>query len=332
MEEYDAIIIGAGLSGCALGKLLLEKKQKVLIIEKEDINKKKLCGGLLTEKSYKLLNEIYKDEVKRLSFLEINNFSVKSNDLTLNFHNKKIYTIYRQDLDKFVIKQYLKSGGKLVNKIKYKKIDFKNKIIYTNNNKYKYNHLIGADGIFSQLRLDLTKKQQEKNLALETFVKKNNQSLQIEFLNDFKGYIWTIPNDNNTILGMGDIFQNINFKNKFEKHLKSNYKIKGAFLPTGNDILLRKDNVYFVGDAAGLIFPITGEGIYYALFSAYKLSNNINNNLYQKEMKKEIIKIKKYFYLNKLVYNYKLRNFLFKKYNKSKIITKLINKFIKEIL
>jgi flavin-dependent dehydrogenase len=36
-------------------------------------------------------------------------------------------------------------------------------------------------------------------------------------------------------------------------------------LPTGTEILLSIDNIYFLGDAAGLIHPFTGEGIYYAL-------------------------------------------------------------------
>ncbi len=36
MEEYDTIIIGGGLAGCCLGKLLLEKKEKVLIIERKE--------------------------------------------------------------------------------------------------------------------------------------------------------------------------------------------------------------------------------------------------------------------------------------------------------
>lgn len=41
MKNYDTIIIGAGLSGCTLGNLLLRKNQKVLLIEQKDILKKR---------------------------------------------------------------------------------------------------------------------------------------------------------------------------------------------------------------------------------------------------------------------------------------------------
>ncbi len=48
----------------------------------------------------------------------------------------------------------------------------------------------------------------------------------------------------------------------------ANAKVKGAFLPLGD---FRRDptfgNVLFVGDAAGLVDPMTGEGIAYALES-----------------------------------------------------------------
>jgi flavin-dependent dehydrogenase len=46
MEYFDTIIIGAGLAGCTLGNLLLNKKQTVMIVESQDLKKKnKLCGG-----------------------------------------------------------------------------------------------------------------------------------------------------------------------------------------------------------------------------------------------------------------------------------------------
>ncbi len=41
-------------------------------------------------------------------------------------------------------------------------------------------------------------------------------------------------------------------------------------------MLLHKHNVPFIGDGAGLIPPITDEGIYYALYLAYMLSKKMN--------------------------------------------------------
>lgn len=193
--------------------------------------------------------------------------------------------------------------------------------------------MVGADGIFSQLRKEVTKRQQNKNFALEAYIDKKDTPLQIHFLNHFKGYAWMIPNGKNTILGIGDVYGNVHLKDEFITlfHLNEE-KIKGAFLPTGDDILLERNGVYFIGDAAGLIAPITGEGIYYALLSAYQLSKNSNTMLYQKKMKKEIRTTKKILKTKKLVYNDTLRAFLFKKYNQSKVINKCINAFVQKIL
>ena len=335
MEKYDTIIIGGGLAGCSLGKLLLKKHHKVLIIEKQDINKKKkLCGGLVTIKAYNLLEIIYGDSIKNLPFKKLKGFNVLNNDLSINFDNCEIYSIAREDLDRFALEQYIENGGKIIDKNTYNQIDLENKILTINEEKYQYTNLVGADGIFSQLRKELVNKQQEKNFALETYIATNN-NLQVDFLDNFWGYAWIIPNSKNTIIGIGDVSKNTNIKDTFFKHFnidEKNDNLKGAFLPTGNDILLEYNNVYFIGDAAGLISPITGEGIYYALISAYNLSNNIDNNLYKKSMKKEIKNIQKYLFLKKFVYNTKLRNFLFKKYNKSKLITICINKFVKSLL
>lgn len=335
MEKYDTIIIGGGLAGCSLGKLLLKKQHKVLIIEKQDINKKKkLCGGLITTKAYNLLQIIYGDLIKDLPFKKLKGFNILNNDLSIEFNNYENYSISREDLDKFTLEQYIENGGEIIDKSTYNDIDLENKVLTVNEEKYQYSTLVGADGIFSQLRKELVNKQQEKNFALETYIPINN-NLQIDFLDNFCGYAWIIPNLKNTIIGIGDVSKNTNIKDTFFKHFnisEKNKQLKGAFLPTGNDILLEYNNVYFIGDAAGLISPITGEGIYYALISAYNLSNNIDANLYKKSMKKEIKNIRKYYFFKKFVYNTKLRKFLFKKYNKSKLITICIDKFAKSLL
>jgi len=75
MNKYDVVIIGAGLSGCTLGYLLRKQNKKILIIEKQRLKKKdKLCGGLLSEKSYNLLKEIFKFEDKNLDLKKYGRF------------------------------------------------------------------------------------------------------------------------------------------------------------------------------------------------------------------------------------------------------------------
>lgn len=194
--------------------------------------------------------------------------------------------------------------------------------------------MVGADGIFSNVRFDIQNRYQKKNFAVEKYINLNqNNSLKIFFISKFKGYAWNIPNNKKCVIGLGSVVQKTDLKNDFISffNLKDDTNIKGAFLPTGNDILLNKDNIYFIGDAAGLISPITGEGIYFALASAYNLANNMNKN-YKKSMKKIKFNIKLQFLFKISIFNTPLRNFFFKLYNKNKIVTMIIDFIIRIIL
>lgn len=59
-HSHDVLIIGAGPAGSTLGYLLTEKKLDVLIIDRAQFPKPKLCGGALTWKTRKLLEEAYR--------------------------------------------------------------------------------------------------------------------------------------------------------------------------------------------------------------------------------------------------------------------------------
>lgn len=334
MECYDTIIVGAGLAGCTLGNLLLNKNEKVLILENQDIKKKnKLCGGIITVKAYKLLCKIYGNKLEKIGFKNFNTFKVKNNSITKEIKNQIIYSICRKDLDDFVVNEFLKNGGKILDNINYDTIDFKNKIIYISDNSFKYNNLVGADGIFSKVRKDLTGKKQRMNFAIESKNNSKNEMIQIGFLDYFKGYAWSIPNNKMNLIGLGDISQNKNIKSTFLNyfHLENDTSMRGSFLPTGNNIFLKKGNTFFIGDAAGLASPVIGEGIYYAVSSAYNLSKSMNV-FYRCRMLKDRFIIFSHRISKLLIYNTYIRNFFYKFYGNSKTITFLINLALKILL
>lgn len=334
MEHYDTIIVGAGLAGCTLGNLLLNKNKKIIIIENQDLKRKsKLCGGIVTDKAYRLLFKIYGNKLEKIYFKKFDTFNVKNNGIIKEIKNQSIYTIYRKDLDDFVVNEFKQKGGKILDNTNYEKIDFKNKIIYISGKAFKYNNLVGADGIFSKVRNDLTGKMQKMNFAIESESFTKNEMIQIDFLNHFKGYAWTISNNKTNLIGLGDVSQNKDIKSTFLNyfHLKNDNSMKGGFLPTGNNIFLKKGNIFFIGDAAGLVSPVIGEGIYYAVSSAYNLSKSMNC-LYKFRMLKDQFIIFNHRILKFLVYNTFIRNLFYIFYGKSKIITFLINLVLKILL
>ena len=64
-------------------------------------------------------------------------------------------------------------------------------------------------------------------------------------------------------------------------------RLRGAPVPTGDDVLLSLGKrTFFIGDAAGLIQPLSGAGIHYALLSAKLLAESfLQGDPYEEKMK-----------------------------------------------
>lgn len=299
--------------------------------------KTKLCGGIITPKTYSLLiSEFPKKDIDKIIKAKFSECII-SDIQKLNLDNIDIKIVDRKKLDDYILKQYLNLGGKIVEGSKIENIDFDNKIVVCNNKKYKFKYLIGADGTLSYVRNKLTKKIQNKNLALENFQTcTNDLNFTIEFINKYKGYNWIIPTKYDICYGTGNISKELKIDYMFDE-LANRYNLsnnkKGAFLPTGDDILLNRENIYFIGDAAGLISPITGEGIYYALYSAQQLFVSFRDNKnYVKLMKPTCKKIKTELFLTKIIYNERVREFVFYKMSKNNKISNFIKYKVVKLL
>ena len=325
--NYDVIIIGAGMAGSTCGYLLKKKGKNVLIVEKEDITKKdKLCGGLLTKKSYDLFSEIYEFN-NELKFKHVDRFVIKNSGKDI-FLDNDFYSIYRKDIDDYVLNKYINEGGKIIDNVKSYDLDLDNNTLTICGKVYTFEYLVGADGVYSNLRKIITGRTQRRNFAYEVTGKKSND-LEIYFFDKFYGYGWVIPNEKNSVIGIGSVAQNSKIDAQLDEFLNSinvkKNRLRGAFLPTGDDIFLNYKNVYFIGDSAGLISPILGEGIYYALLSAKILSESIGHD-YKAQCSSMLTVIKKERIMKKYIYIDSTRNYVFNNHNKP-LIKKAINHF-----
>lgn len=328
--KYDVIIIGAGLAGATCGYLFKKQDKKVLIIEKEKLDKKdKLCGGLLTKKSYELFYELFPKN--KLKFKEYDHFYINNDGRRIKFNNS-FKGIYRKDLDDYVLGEYIELGGEILDEVKDYDLDMANNKIKIGRKTYSYDMLVGADGVFSQLRYRVTGKYQEKCFAYEVKAPVKDE-LDIFFFKKFKGYGWIIPNKSNSVVGIGVFTDKVKIEDVLDKFLKEHdiekKNVRGAFLPSGRDIYLRKGNIYFIGDAAGVISPILGEGIYYAMLTAKLLTENLNN--YSKSLEPVFNKFEKEKIYMKFVYEDGIRNFVFN-HHKSYILNRGIYHFIRKHL
>jgi len=284
--EFDVVICGSGPSGATAAFLLSKHGLKVALIDKKQFPRDKLCGGLLTEKSYKLIKSMFGNDFFESNLIEFssNKFEIFYGKLKiLSAFSKKLFIyVDRKKFDFAILKMALDSGVNFFSKTKIIDIDIKNMSVFTNNNIFKGRYIIASDGVNSVIRGCLIKKG-----ILDDKEYKDNLTLAMEIYNyEFAtdrasiyfgftkfGYGWVFPNKKRTLVGIGALISKNKglIKKQFKNFLNSigldAPKIFNAHLiPTGwISNRFGFDNILLVGDAAGFVDPITGEGIYYAV-------------------------------------------------------------------
>lgn len=291
---YDVVIIGAGPAGVAAAHNLINNNISCVLIDKQKFPRNKLCAGGVTSKTFDLLKDLkLKEEFSGeglvisestkiyLEYEFINRIKCKS--LT--------YMVDRFDFDSYLVNQYKKKGGILLEESRVDNIDTNNNIITLGNKEeIKFKYIIGADGAVGITKKLVDDNKQANGFCLQVEIDRkeldyegNDMALYYGVIN--QGYGWIFPKKNTLTIGFGgDYDKSINYHKEFEKFLTNlgvkceRENFKGAFLPFGDYIKnpINKDkNLILVGDAAGLVDPITGEGIYFAVKSGIEASSII---------------------------------------------------------
>jgi len=333
MEKYEVIIVGAGPSGSTTAYLLSKFGFKVLLIDKSKFPRQKLCGGLLTFKTYQLVKRIFSlssSEFNKLISFSSKTFKLYYKDKLIfkGESEKPFYFVERDKYDLFFLEKAKQQGAKVVEGEHV--VNFKpssNEIITSSQKRYKAKFIISADGVNSVIRENLPifdgqKWKKDLGIAMEVFV--NNLDIKEPriYLGVVDiGYGWVFPNRNKAIVGLGGLMKNEreNFVEKFRSFvskfgLKSSREIKGHLVPYGN--FIEKPvfgNTLLVGDAAGFTNPLTGEGIFYAHKSGELAAWSIYFHLKENQnLEKVYRKLLRKYLLRRLKYAKKVRKIFFK--------------------
>ena len=279
------LIVGAGLAGCTLGYLLRKAGADVMALERYDaLNKDKLCAGAMVEKTFKLLAGIFGEDVREaLHPAYINGIRLRLKGLELRRNNVHgMIAMPRKQLDDYALCRYLNAGGKLLDRVSVKVVDSVTREAICENLRtgrrftIHFETIIGTDGAASSVRRLITGKKPAVIPCFEAQVPKISNEILMTYQFGKVGYAWYIPQTEHATVGAGFWNSTTAFcresLHSFLQEISLNVDsraIRGAFLPSGDDILLHVgENAYFAGDAAGLIHPMSGAGIHYALFSA----------------------------------------------------------------
>lgn len=304
--SYDVIVCGGGLAGSAAALSLARCGLEVLVLDRARFPRPKLCGGLLTWKSVRLLESHFGETVESLTDAGainhvsdrygIHTFSrtLAEGSLPFPFH-----FVDRRVFDDLLLKHAKEAGAKVIQKSRVAECDPETGVVTCADGRtFHGEHVIGADGANSRVRasfptVDRARMQSlmaptiEIKLDAKDFPRPvEHPELYVGFLD--AGYGWVFPNRDRVIIGICGLRpEKVNFSQLFKKYIdflkidnSLQFQQRGHPLPYGNAL----DNPVFgrtllAGDAGGFVEPLFGEGIFFALCTGMYAGDSVAHGL-----------------------------------------------------
>lgn len=330
-NKFDIIVVGAGPGGSIAAKFAKEKGYSVCLLEKEMLGDKgryKACGGAM---AWELVEEISYPEEKMGRVIE--SLELHHTDGETFSKKGKGAVVWRSTFDKFLTDMAKDAGVPL--KEKEPLIDIKKSessyIIHTPEAKYESKYVVAADGVTSptlkkldwpffpkeNLILTITKEMRTDKKYIEQVLGEDCVHLFFGIRELIPiGYAWLFPKAETITVGWGNQINLVkNSREEFQRFLNlplvqqalkhSNETIfKPHLIPVGLRPLLYKENVIAIGDAAGIVDPISGKGIPYAMMSGQIAIESIERaekrdrldklgSIYERNLDKKFLRILK---------------------------------------
>jgi len=317
-EDYIAII-GAGISGLALGCILKKADIPVIIFEKSTDISEYGAGISISPNGAKVLKylNLYDEIISISSNPKQADFF--SNDKKINTFDVDVITTSRQDLYKSLYKKYISLDGQILFDHKLCDVDFdKSELNFLDCKTYKVRHIAACDGIKSICRnqLDSQKEPIYSGYSVWRAIVEKKQKNTQTFLGP-NHHIVTYPISDSKISFVAAI--------KTPKKYKESWKSIGTYEELRNDLVfsnkdfysfineetplfkwgiyirpllknIKYKNLTLLGDAAHPIVPFIGQGGCLALEDAYTFGNLLikyDSDINKTQNAYEVLRIKR---------------------------------------
>ena len=366
---YDIGIVGGGLAGLALAIESAMVGRKVVLFEKESFPYHKVCGEFISNESWNYIKSLGLD-LDAFTLPKINQLKISSaegNELNQPLEKGGV-GISRYKLDFELAKIAKQTGVKLLENTKITDVSVSTEgtIFSTNDSTYKAKIAVGAHG----KRSTLDKKLGRRFMAVPQPASKNYVGIKYHIKTDLPDNLIGLHLFKNGYCGISKV----EGKDRFclcYLTLASNLKDAGSIELMEKQILSQnsylkqylaleryyteplvisqinfsrkkpiKSGMFMLGDAAGLIVPLCGNGMSMALKAAHEFhlmsEEFLNNSITKSQLENRYLRFWNGEFntrltagrlLQKLFYNKYLLNPALKVLNKTPKITSLIIKF-----
>ena len=282
---YDVIIVGVGPAGSTTARECASKGMSVLVMDKAEFPRDKPCGGAVSIRASSLLpfeiTPVVERVISRVRFTEH-----VSKDFERTSPRTLTYLTQRSRLDAYLLERALDSGAILRERCAVQSIDRlpSRVVVRANGQSFEGRTLVAADGANGKTaRLAGIDTKLSLGIALEGNLSPPggvptawNETMGFDFSGVPGGYGWIFPKDDHLNIGLGG-WKHVGptlrerlgqLVGMYGFDPKSLWGVRGHHLPLRQgDSPLVDDNILLVGDAAGLLDPMTAEGIHAAIWS-----------------------------------------------------------------
>lgn len=291
-DKWDVVIIGAGPAGSTAARIIAEAGFDCLMVEKdkEPGLHNSCAGGMPYALAQKL--KISSQIIEK----EIYGCALHLNSGTTIWHRKRpqFITVYRRVFDKLLAERAVNGGAELilltkVYDVKKEKESFNIYIINKvtkKTSRLSSKLVIFADGVntLAQRSFGIGFEKRSNNLCLGLTYEmeaKENSLNKFEVYFDSQtipwGWYWIFPKRDRLSVGVGCLQSKIKKNLKacldefIENHplLKNKKKLRhtAGLIPLSLAKRMASDSCMVIGDAAGMVNPLTGGGLVYAIKS-----------------------------------------------------------------
>ena len=284
------VVLGGGPAGAFAAERLAKAGLETIVFD-EKLAWEKPCGGGLTYKAYHeyplLIENDTPKKIVKDTYLSAPRAGAAKLGLT-----QPLVIYSRVDLNRMLLERAERCGAQL-EQCRVLEVQRKSQgwSIRTRTGSVDADFCVVATGARNSLRNVGTEYRASDTMyALGYYVPSEQDHVDIQFLPNLEGYIWVFPRCGHLsvgICGKGESAQSL--RGRLERYMdekglsSKDSKFYGHMLPSLERSAWRNNRVagdgwLAVGDAAGLVDPITGEGIYYAVRSGDLASQIVLND------------------------------------------------------
>lgn len=317
--SIDVAVIGAGPAGAWTAYLLARDGVRVVLFDPSH-PREKPCGGGITGRALAMVRSSRIAlpplvRVQRARFIDSNASSQCA--VSLDQAEPALAIASRRDFDHRLVSAACNAGATLV-EARVRSIVREGRlwrIETANHRSYTMEFVVGADGANSQVRRHVARPFRRDQLSIATgFFAHGTTSdeIVVEFMTDPPGYVWSFPRPDHLAVGIcaqadagatSSALRERTARWMMSAGLTSSAQLEPYSWPipslSASDLdaaAIAGSGYLLTGDAAGLVDPITREGIFFALQSAAFAADAILSGQdadrarrYQQRVREEIV-------------------------------------------